>query len=163
MSFRVLILLLAGLAYLSIFADAERVYRCTCESFETLTSVHESNKFTLQKGRSIDAGVAWFCAFWDLDSGKCLALHEEMQVRAKPECCDIFHIPATQPTNAFFSWIMAHGFLQKEISVKINSVGIPGLFMATETRLNELLFAAPTWSEHVALRSPVFGRYVCIV
>jgi len=159
MSLKMLILLFLA-AYLTTFADAERVYPCNCEAFEALTSVHATNKFMLPKGTSIDAGVAWFCTLWGLDSDKCMALHAEMQHRASPECCNIFHIPPTEPTKAFFSWIMAHGFLQKEISVRINPVGITGLFLAEEAQVNELLFAAPSWSEHLALRSPVFGRYV---
>ena len=156
-------LILLFLAVACSVALADRLYACNCNSFETLTSVHATDKFILAKGASIDAGVAWFCAKWELDSAKCTALHTEMLDRAHPECCDTpAQVPAAETTKAFVSWIWAHGFLQKAISVRRNTRGLHGLFLVGEepTLRRELLFAAPSWSEQLALRSPVFGRYV---
>jgi len=144
-------------------ALADRLYTCNCNSFETLTTAHATNKFILAKGASMDAGVAWFCAKWELDSAKCIALHAEMHDRARPECCNTpAQIPAAETTKAFVSWIWAHGFLQKGLSISRNTRGLHGLFLVGEepTLRQELLFTAPCWSEQLALRSPVFGRYV---
>ena len=155
-----LILLLIAVTCSAALAD--RFYTCNCQTIETPTRVRATDKFILGKGTSMDAGVAWACAIWELDSANCTALHAEMRDWARPECCHIpAQVPAAETTKALVLWIWAHGFLPKEISIKRNTRGIFGLFMVGAEPIHryELLFTAPCWSEQLALRSPVFGRY----